>query len=173
MKYRLSGNSDEGYEIMGIFCHEKDYKLAFLFNDTLDFSFKKFKNLSRFFNPIEETIEFSLYYWYDEMNRIGYHLISNRSQNIFLISEKNKIVYILISKAESSRIHLAERLKPLKRRPEILGILEFKSPKKLTDFFQDLEIHMTQLKKEEKKPEEEVKKRIQMNQASRRTNRKL
>ncbi|MEI8203619.1 MAG: IPExxxVDY family protein [Bacteroidota bacterium] len=169
MKYKLPAEIEENYQLIGIACHQKDFKLAFLFNSKLKFSFVRTKNLTKFSKVKEQTHEFSMFYWFDGMNRIEYYLISNRFQDAYLIDSMKQLDYFLVIKTDNMQIDLNNMITELKQTPEILGVfnIDESSFKNIQNLIQDLEIHITQLNKEDKSAEEEVKKNFQKNKITR------
>ena len=165
MRYKLDPEIEERFEMVGILCQQKDFKLAFVFNDLLKFSFVRIKSFSQFIDAEKPNIEFSLYYYFDEMNRIGYYLISNRSQDNILVDRLKHFDYFLIVKTENVQFKLADILKKLKKAPEVLGIFNINMTTfpNIKYFFQDIDIHVTNLNKEDKIQEDEVRKNIQKN----------
>ncbi len=170
MKHKLTYDNQEKFNILRIVSAEKDFKLAFLFNETLHLSLKRARNISKPV-PIEGVFpEFPLFYWVDDLNRNGYYLIANRFQDNFLIiDKKNPIDYFFIIESERNTPVIKDLIKKLRACREILGVFEIAdtSSTVFSDFFQDLEIHITKIKKEAKKPEEDAKKSIIKNRTSR------
>lgn len=118
-KYTLEVETDFDFDLIGISCHQTDYRLCWGINNQQDLKMekaaepfmiaeKKGKNVSKH----------SLYEWEDEENFRAYYLIKNKAMSKFLIPEHKQLDYFLIIKGVELNIDVL-----LTQLKEIKGIL--------------------------------------------------
>ena len=94
-KQLLRIEPDINFFLLGIHCHLKDFKFAWLLNHTLN---KKFKKIDPFI--LEKTkSEFSRYQ--DQNESENDYLFSNKSPNGYLVSKKKNVDYWLFLQDET------------------------------------------------------------------------
>lgn len=97
MKYSLEEEYDFDFYLLGISCHEKDYRACWAINQALGI------NLSKEENDIEVIIKksnrcslHSMFTYYHEDTETEFRLIANRSTLGVLIPEKSQADYLLM-----------------------------------------------------------------------------
>ncbi|MCB9189587.1 MAG: IPExxxVDY family protein [Flavobacteriales bacterium] len=97
MKYSLDEEYDFDFYLLGISCHEKDYRTCWAINQALGI------NLSKEENDIEVIIKktnrcslHSMFTYYNEETETEFRLIANRSTLGVLIPEKAQADYLLM-----------------------------------------------------------------------------
>jgi len=93
--HKLVSEPNEQFSLIGIVTHENDYRLSWAFNQNLRFEFTKAESLCIEQPKLEENPVFSVFRFDDEECFIQYQLISNKSENGFLIPELKNIDFIL------------------------------------------------------------------------------
>ncbi len=93
--HKLSGLGRTTFRLIGISCHESDYRLTWSINSQLGFSFKKAENHT-ISNPHSgEKMEFTMFSFKIPETSLKYNLISNRCDNGFLIENLRNIDFLL------------------------------------------------------------------------------
>lgn len=97
MKYSLDEEYDFDFYLLGISCHEKDYRICWAINQALEI------NLSKEENDIEVILKksnrcslHSTFTFFDEDTETEFRLIANRSTLGVLIPEKSQADYLLL-----------------------------------------------------------------------------
>lgn len=94
-KHKLSVAIEENYCVLGILSDEPDYKLCWLINNSLRFSFIKDEDLSFITHEEELKQSFSLFRYIHENTMLTYRLIKNRSETGFYLKDLQNIDYLL------------------------------------------------------------------------------
>jgi hypothetical protein len=94
-KHKLAVSIDEDYCLLGIVSDEPDYKLCWLINEQLKFSFSKTDNLTLFNRKTNTEQIFSIFLYLDESTMINYRLIANRNESDIYLAELKNIDYVL------------------------------------------------------------------------------
>lgn len=95
-KIILSIDEDYDFDLYGISCHTKDYRLCWELNHALNIDLTRSDDL--LIKKKEVTSCYSFYEFVDEENHLSYFLIANRSSNGFLLPEKKATDFILMVK---------------------------------------------------------------------------
>lgn len=119
-KHTLQLEEDFNFDLIGLCCHQSDYRLCWSINEHLDL------HLSKSLEPFmvssrkgEVISSHSFYEWFDEYQNIDYFLIKNEHNKEYLIPEKRQIDFFLIVR-EAGVIEIDDFLTRIK---EISGIL--------------------------------------------------
>jgi len=122
--YLLEDDYDYDFKLLGISCHEKDYRICWGINTHLGFS------LEREENDIEVIIKksnrhslHSSFEYYDNDYDNEYFLLTNRSSLGYLIPEKAQADYLLMIK-ENYPVDLKDLISQLKSIPFVLTAFE-------------------------------------------------
>ena len=99
-KVLLSLEEDYDFNLIGISCHTKDYRLCWEINKSLKIDLIRVEDLE--ISKKGEANSFSFYEFIDEENYIEYFLINNISNNGYLIAEQKKVDFFLMLKGNTS-----------------------------------------------------------------------
>ena len=96
-KYDLEDDYDYDFNVLGISCHEKDYRICWAINQILGVTMQKEE--SDIEVVVKKSNRYSLHAMFsliDFENEIDYRLVANRSTMGFLVPEKPQADYIFI-----------------------------------------------------------------------------
>ncbi len=132
------------YTLVGLSSQLKDYRLSFLLNKLPGFSFSRFEDLMVTVPEVEAPIPFSIYTSNDEENFNYFTLLSNRSNDHFLIPSVKQTDYLLMIEGPFKKQQMDNLLKALRTIPNILLATEIKttSIKQFESLISDLELHV-------------------------------
>ena len=85
---------DYDFFLIGIFCHHKDYRLAWSMNKHMDFDWTKSNDFELSFDGSQQF--FSIFSYFVESQDLQYYLVANRGENGMLIPERKDVDYFLI-----------------------------------------------------------------------------
>lgn len=103
-KHLLLDDFEYDFFVIGITCHAKDYRLAWSINKLLDINFEKDNDIE-LTNKKGKTSKHSCFHYLDDDTDNEYRLISNKSQNNFLIKEQKQAdFYLIIYESDSETI---------------------------------------------------------------------
>jgi len=98
-KYQLDLEYDFDFDLIGIACHYKEYRLAWALNKEIDLSFERESTDYQISHKNSENSSyFPIFNSLDEETNTNCFLISNRSDNGYLIPEQKHADYFLIIK---------------------------------------------------------------------------
>ena len=92
-KSRLTLDIGFDYYVVGISCHQKDYRLVWALNKVLETSFERQIDYVIYTDGGDEN-EFPYYLWEDPEGHYGFHIISNRGSKGMLIPEQKQIDFL-------------------------------------------------------------------------------
>ncbi|MDP4281393.1 MAG: IPExxxVDY family protein [Bacteroidota bacterium] len=140
------------YTLIGISCHLQDYRLSYLLNQSLDFSFIKQNDFSVMFPGKKESDSFSFYFYYDEDRFNTYCLIANRSETGILVPGQKQTDYFLFIEGEFRKTQLDILCGQIRKIPNILAVFEIRTQeiKNYTVIQNELEMHLMEISKNEK-----------------------
>lgn len=107
-KTRLQFEYDYDFCLIGIVCHEKDYRLCWTLNNLFDIK------LAKTDDHVTENSQHSMFSFIQEHLFRDYHLIANRAKNGLLIEEHKQIDYFFIIKGnleEDEKKIIVEQIK--------------------------------------------------------------
>lgn len=112
---------DYDFRLIGISCHARDYRMAWLLNKNLGFTLERMEDLEV---PHKGGMSLhSIYTSFNEDDRIHIHLIANRSEKGYLIPERAQLDYLL--KIElADHLDTADLQKDLKRIQQVQLVSE-------------------------------------------------
>lgn len=117
-KFTIALEDDYEFELIGISCHSKNYKLCFTVNQAIHIALKRTDDFD--IVKKKETLSFPFYEYLDEECGLNYFLIANKSEKGFLVSEKQTVDYFLILKGNISPQEVKKIEKALQNQPIIL-----------------------------------------------------
>jgi hypothetical protein len=140
------------YTLIGISCHLMDYRLIHLLNKEPGFNFSKEEDLAIYASAKMQTASFSLYSFKDEDQRNSYYLIANYSQDIVLVPEFKHTDFVMLIEGDFKKQRKDALLKAIRSIPKVLTAFEIKVTdiKNPETFLTDLEMHITDIRKENK-----------------------
>lgn len=117
---RLTEEDKFDFQLIGIVCQHKDYRLCMSLNKKLHLNLCKQDEYSVFNNKRMEDQTFSFYEYVDE-EEDRYNLISNKSAKGYLLPEQKQIDYLFLMRLIRRRLETQEVLTALKDIPVVLG----------------------------------------------------
>lgn len=94
VKYLLDDDLEFSYSLIGISSHYKDYRLCWAINKTLEFNFERQEeNLHS--NSEKNRLGYSFFQYQCPETQVLFELISNRSENGYLLPEIKQADFIL------------------------------------------------------------------------------
>jgi hypothetical protein len=111
---RLKVDKDINFKMIGISCHENDYRLVWAINENMKVQFLRIGNLVVHNTKIQEDLEFSRYLFDDEDRYMKYYLIANRCPDGFLFPEVRNLDFVLQIVGEITPAELKELEKKIK-----------------------------------------------------------
>jgi|TARA_B100001094_G_C18190702_1_gene806975 hypothetical protein len=105
MKYLLEEDYEFDFNLLGICCHEKDYRLCWAVNSTLNLNLSKAsEDIELIFNKESKPdANFSIYSYHNKFNSEEYYLISNKCQRTWLVPEKSHFDFFLMVKSDEKK----------------------------------------------------------------------
>jgi len=88
-RYKLVLEPDDEFTVIGISCHERDYRLCWRLNKAFEL------DLARCEPDILNQDVGSAYSFFKEDDHISYHLIANRNDDGWLLPEHKQVDYFL------------------------------------------------------------------------------
>jgi hypothetical protein len=139
------------YTMAGISCHMMDYRLLHNLNKKTGFTFARDEDL-KVQMPGKEEARFSFFIYRDEDQRNNYYLVANSSHEIILLPEFRTTDFILLIEGDLKKQRFEQLLKEIRTIPNVLtayeiNIRDIKNPEA---FLEDLEMHVTNIRKERK-----------------------
>jgi hypothetical protein len=138
------------YTLIGISCHLMDYRLLHLLNKELGFNFGKEDDFKINTSVKNQVTSFSLYTCKDEDQRNSYYLIANFSQDIILIPEFKHTDFVMLIEGDFKKQAKDTLLRAIRSIPKVITAFEIKVTdiKNPETFLTDLEMHITDIRKE-------------------------
>ncbi|MGB0403057.1 MAG: IPExxxVDY family protein [Salibacteraceae bacterium] len=121
-KTKLEFDYDYDFFLIGIFCHHKDYRLAWMLNKYLELDLSKSKDYVMYNKDQEQ--KFSMYVDYIDNQELYYYLISNRGENGLLIPERKDVDYFLMVDGLIESSKKGELVKKIRELKEVLSAIE-------------------------------------------------
>lgn len=118
------------FALIGISCHEKDYRLCWHINQALQIDLVKIDSLEIYISKEKLNSFFSLFSFEDEENQRSIFLLSNRSNHGMLIPEQKQTDYFIIIKGAYMQDDKILFMQELKKISIILTLFEL-DPNKL------------------------------------------
>ncbi len=94
-KLKLELDYDFDFALIGISCHQPNYRLAWLLNSILNIDLERSDDLDLMLNKKGEKGYFSFFHYDDSDNFTTVNLIANRSENGFFVPEMKQLDYFL------------------------------------------------------------------------------
>ncbi len=107
-KLVLTFDDEYDFDLIGISCHSKDYRLCWEINKNLKLDLIRKENLE--IKTKTGNGNYSLYEFNDNENHLDYFLISNKCDKGFLIPEQKSIDFLLMLKGYTDDSHTNDTL---------------------------------------------------------------
>ena len=115
-KFKLTIEYDYDFLLIGIACHEKDYRVVWSINTHLKTDLKKADDLKIEQKKKTPIQQFSFYEYIDEEFYREFFLIANRSEGGMLVPEQKQVDYFLMVKGSlksEEKIMFMQQLKKI------------------------------------------------------------
>lgn len=119
MKLSLEIEEDYDFELVGICCHLKDYRLCWEINRSCKLNLVKGEDLE--LKVKNELHSYSFYEFQDADNLLQYYLINNRGEYGYLIPEEKNCDYLLLVKGNVSQDDMRDILQKTNEIKQILA----------------------------------------------------
>ncbi|CAG5077742.1 IPExxxVDY family protein [Parvicella tangerina] len=97
MKYALDEEYDFDFHLLGISCHEKDYRICWAINQALGLNLaKEEQDIEVFMKKSNRSSLHAMFTYFHEESETDYRLIANRSTLGILIPEKAQADYLFM-----------------------------------------------------------------------------
>jgi hypothetical protein len=142
-KFQFSTDSESEYQLIGIACALRDYRMAFALNKDLWLDLAKKNDFMAEGKIKADPLAYSFYYFEDATTRMKYCLISNKSGNNILVPELRQADYFLFINGMILPETLENTVKTIRGLSSV--VMAFKVDidkyKKLDTLFSDIELH--------------------------------
>ncbi len=123
-RYELEEEYEFDFNVLGISCHEKDYRICWAINQVLGITMQKEeKDIEVIIKKSNRHSMHTMFSDIDFDNEIDYRLIANRSTMGFLIPEKPQADYIFIA-TDHFQLDFNEMNQKIKLIPFVLTTFE-------------------------------------------------
>lgn len=124
-KHTLVFDQDFEFDMIGICSHHNDYRLAWSINNNLNIKLSKCEEEYVLTDKKGDMLSsHSMYEYEDEVDRLSYYLVKNKSQGKYLIPEKPSIDYFMFLH-DNYAVEQDELIIELKNVPSVLGVYKF------------------------------------------------
>lgn len=124
-KYTLELDADLDFDLIGICSHHSDYRLAWGINQKLFLHLSKCDEDYCVTDKKGEIVSrHSMYEYTDEVDRLVYYMVKNKSQGKYLIPEKPTVDFFLFL-IDNWAVEVTDIVVELKAVPSILGVYPF------------------------------------------------
>ncbi len=113
--HKLVFEFDNDFILIGIASHENDYRLSWAINKSLSFDLTKCENLTIKHPKHKIELSYSMYSFSDSNNYMNYQLISNKSEQGFLLPEFKNIDFLFRISGHSDLSYINELLVQIKK----------------------------------------------------------
>ena len=108
------------FTLIGVSCHEKDYRLSWALNNNLNLELAKTKDLKIDSKKYKEPLSHSMFAFVSEEQYRQYYLISNKGTQVLLVPEQKAADFFLLIKGTLLNDDKAIILKKVKDTPGVL-----------------------------------------------------
>ena len=105
MKHSLEEKYEFDFNLFGICCHERDYRLCWAVNSTLKLNLSKSKNdIELILNSNSRpNAKFPVFSFTNSVSSDEYYLIKNKCHSTWLIPEKSHFDFLLLIKSDEKK----------------------------------------------------------------------
>ncbi|TND10193.1 MAG: hypothetical protein FD123_441 [Bacteroidetes bacterium] len=119
-KFRLDIEYDYDFILIGISCHEKDYRLCWAMNQALSIDMARAEPLQISLKKEDPPASFSLYAHENPENDTACFIVGNRSGSGLLVPEQKHADYFFTAKGPFGKDDEARMLQAIKNIPFVL-----------------------------------------------------
>jgi len=151
-KLKFEVRQETEVSVIGIVSLLKDYRLVWNINQSLKINLSKKNDLA--FSPGgKQDLFFSFYHGQDLDNKLEYYLLSNGQKGSNLIAEKKEFNYFMLLQGPLMDTFAAEAISKLRQIPNLISayIIHSSSIKSISALLEEIELHMLEENREEKK----------------------
>ncbi|HLU83969.1 MAG TPA: IPExxxVDY family protein [Vicingaceae bacterium] len=98
-KLTLSLDEEYDFELIGMSCHLRDYRICWSINQLLKIDLTRVDDYEVIKN--NEVLTFSFYEFFEEEDGVEYYVLSNKCEKGYLIPEKQNFDYFMILKGNT------------------------------------------------------------------------
>lgn len=98
-KLTLSLDEEYDFELIGMSCHLRDYRICWSINQLLKIDLTRVDDYEVIKN--NEVLTFSFYEFFEEEDGVEYYVLSNKCEKGYLIPEKQSFDYFMILKGNT------------------------------------------------------------------------
>jgi hypothetical protein len=102
-KFTLDVEYDFDFILLGISCHEKDYRISWAIREKLDVDLCRGEDVVISSKKPGESGSYAVFEYVQDENDSGIFLVANRSESSFLIPEQRACDYFLIARGGYDR----------------------------------------------------------------------
>jgi len=126
MKYTLEEEYEYDFRLIGISCHEKDYRICWGLNNRLRLSLaKEEREIEVLIKKTNEFSKHAVYSYFQEDTENEFTLLNNRSKAGYLVPEQAHADYLFMIK-ETYDVNIVELISKIKSIPFVLTAFEVK-----------------------------------------------
>ena len=142
-KFQLSAAQESEFQLIGIACAVRDYRIAFALNKALMLDMVKKEDFVVEGKQKGDPPAFSFYYYEDTSTRVKYSLISNKSGNGILLPEFRQADYFLFINGMILPESLENQVRNIRGIASVVMAftVDIDKYKKLDTLFSDIELH--------------------------------
>jgi hypothetical protein len=111
---KLRVDNDIRFRLVGISCHENDYRLVWAINNRMKMQFVRTSNLVVHNLKLKTDVEFSRFAYLDDSRYLTYYLIANRCPDGFLFPEIKNFDFLIQIVGEMNDHETRELTKKIK-----------------------------------------------------------
>lgn len=120
---------DYDFVLIGISCHEKDYRLSWALNNSLMLDLAKVNDLQIDAKKHKEPLVYPMFAYEDEQQYRNYFLISNKNLHALLVPEQKHADFFLLIRGTLSMDEKALLLKQIKETAGVLTAFDLDAAK--------------------------------------------
>ncbi|HNY01227.1 MAG TPA: IPExxxVDY family protein [Bacteroidales bacterium] len=130
------------FNLFGISCHLRDFRLSFLLNREMELEFVK----------MDDFQGFSFYFYRDEDKFTSYYMLGNRGEESFLVPDLKQTDFLLLAEGPMKKTQKEKLLTKIRGIQNVLTAFEirFETIRRFDMLLPDLEIHLMNILKESK-----------------------
>ena len=149
-RMKLSSDAVADYAVIGIACHLKDYRVAFLLNSKMRFHFNRITDLV--IREGEAGLHYSLYEYLHKDERRSYFLIENHHPEGRLVSDQKGVDYFLVVNDVLDPARVKALVKAIQEIPQVLAAfpIDVSKIRNAQNLFEELELQLLDQKKSRK-----------------------